>query len=244
MTAVACRRCPRRASHAFRPVSEAELDFIQRFKRNHREAKAGATLIAEREIHGQLFTLFAGIAFRYMTLSDGRRQILNFLLPGDFVGLQEQLDGESPHGVEALTDVEMCVFDADGLMELYRQHPRLGHDVTWLASHEERILDGNLLSVGRRSAQERVAMLLIHFHKRMQALDMGQADGSVPFPLTQQHIADALGLSLVHTNKTLRRLREMGLVRWQDGRLALPQPRVLQRVADYFEQPVPQRPLI
>lgn len=241
---VNCHHCPLRAYAAFRPVGDGELDFIQRFRRAHRALPAGSTLIRERDAHNILFTLFGGIAFRYATLSDQRRQILNFLLPGDFVGLQEQLDGESPHGVEALTDVELCVFDADGLYELYRHHPRLGFDVTWLASHEERILDGNLLSVGRRSALERVAMLLIHLHKRMQALGMVDDAGCVPFPLTQQHIADALGLSLVHTNKTLRRLREMGLYELQNGRLSLPKPRALQRVADYFEQPVAQRPLI
>ena len=69
-------------------------------------------------------------------------------------------------------------------------------------------------------------------------------DGSFAFPLTQQHIADALGLSLVHTNKTLARLRRMGMFSQVNGTMTLTNPRVLERVAQYFDEEVPQRPLI
>ena len=82
--------------------------------------------------------------------------------------------------------------------------------MTWLAAQERGLIDENLLSVGQRNAAESIAMLLIQHYRRAERLQLGHTD-SVPFPYTQQHIADALGLSLVHTSKTLSRLKKMGL---------------------------------
>ena len=89
-----------------------------------------------------LSTLLAGWAFRFKTVPDGRRQILNFLLPGDFIGLQQEFADGSGHGVEALTDTALCVFPRDGLWDLFRQFPSLGYDLTWLAAREEGMLVG------------------------------------------------------------------------------------------------------
>src|SRR5262249_5597112 len=155
--------------------------------------------------------------------SDGRRQILNFLFPGDFIGMQERIAVESPHGVEALSQARLCAFPGERLWDLYRNYPELGYNLTWLTAHEEHIVDDNLLTVGRRGAEERMATLLIHFVKRAEAAGLG-AEGSVPFPVKQQHIADALGLSLVHTNKTLRRLERLGLHKLENNRLQLLKP--------------------
>lgn len=101
-------------------------------------------------------------------------------------------------GIEAMTDVSLCVFPRDGLFELFREYPSLGYDVTWLSAHEESMVDDALLSAGRRNAAERVAVLLMHLYKRMERLVFvrpGDDGGSsVEFPINQQHIADALGL--------------------------------------------------
>lgn len=241
---VTCPGCPLRRLKTFRPLGEPQLVFLNDVKRGERRLEAGSTLIHEGAATREFYTLLEGMAFRYATLSDGRRQILNILMPGDLVGLQERLDGQSPHGVEMLTEGQVCAFPLEALWAIFREQPELAYDVTWLASHEERMVDGNLLSVGRRSAAERVAMLLVHLYKRCEALGWRDEDGSVPFPLTQQHIADALGLSLVHTNKTLRRLRAMGFCELQEGRLRLVQLSALQRVADYYDEPVAPRPLL
>jgi CRP-like cAMP-binding protein len=149
------------------------------------------------------------------------------------------------HGVMTLTDAVFCVFERDTLWELHRQSPAMGFNVTWLTAQEESLVDEKLLSIGRRSAQERIATLLILLFKHAAAL---QADGGatgVPFPLTQQHVADALGLSLVHTNKTLRKLAQRGLHRIVDGRLYLGDTKALSQLADlYGEGRPPQRPLV
>jgi CRP-like cAMP-binding protein len=121
----------------------------------------------------------------------------------------------------------------------------MGFNVTWLTAHEESLVDDTLLSVGRRSAEERIAMLLILLFKRAAALQADAGAAGVPFPLTQQHIADGLGLSLVHPNKTLRKLERRGLHRIADGRLYLRDARALARLADVYGdgRPTP-RPLV
>ena len=212
-------------------------------------ANAGSVLIHEGRSNGKLFTLYSGWAFRYKTLSDGRRQILNFLLPGDLIGLQQNFSEGAMHGVEAVTDLSLCVFPRDGLWALYRKHPDLGYDITWLAAREMGFVDDYLLTAGRRNATERVAMLLMHLYLRLQRLGLEITDeqglnGSVEFPINQQHIADTLGLSLVHTNKTMRRLQRMGMHEISNGRLRLLNTRALERIADYYETPQRLVPLL
>jgi CRP/FNR family transcriptional regulator len=224
-------------------VKPEELAFIEAFRSGTSVVPAGGTVIYEQKSNGKLFTLYSGWAFRFKTLSDGRRQILNFLLPGDFIGLQQEFSEGAMHGIEAVTDVALCVFPSEGLWKLFREHPRLGYDITWLAARGEGMVDDNLLTAGRRNATERVAVLLMHLYRRLERIGLVEG-GAVEFPLNQQHIADALGLSLVHTNKTLRRLQHLGLHELQNGRLRLLNPRALERIADYYETPSRKVPLL
>jgi CRP-like cAMP-binding protein len=245
MEEVLCSACPLRPLPLFIEHNGAELALVQSLKRREIHLRAGETLIHEGQTDAPLFTLRSGWAFRYKTLSDGRRQILSFLLAGDFIGVQQKMGDASAHGVQTLTDAQLCVFQRDALWELHRQSPTMGFNITWLTAHEESMVDDTLLSVGRRSAEERIAMLLIILFKRAAALQADGGKAGVPFPLTQQHIADGLGLSLVHTNKTLRKLERRGLHSMQDGRLVMRDVRALARLADLYGdgKPTP-RPLI
>jgi CRP-like cAMP-binding protein len=105
------------------------------------------------------------------------------------------------------------------------------------------MVDENLLSAGRRSAAERIAALIVILYKRADALAL-VTDRTFVFPLDQRHIADALGLLLVHTNKTLARLRQMGMYTQANGSLTLTNPRVLERIAQHFDEDLAHRPLI
>jgi len=240
---VSCHDCPLRAKAAFRDKPVEEVDFIQRMKTDHLTFKPGDSILRQGSRSAQLFTLFSGWAFRFREMRDGRRQILNFLLPGDFVGFQNRLFEDSPYGVEALTDAEVCVFARSKIWDLYRGYPELAYDVTWLTAHEESFVDENLLTAGRRSASERVAVLMMHLAKRV-ALIKPDAGNVYDIPINQSHIADALGLSLAHTNKTLKGLERLGLFRFANGRLEMLNTKALARLADYYEQPIGQRPLI
>ncbi|MEJ8820539.1 Crp/Fnr family transcriptional regulator [Variovorax humicola] len=238
-----CESCELRGSPAFNPVSLDELRAIQSFRDGSRVVEAGRPVIEEHRASSQLFTLYSGWAFRFKTLSDGRRQILSFLLPGDFIGVQDEFSDGRTHGVEAATLVTLCVFPRDKLWPLFRSQPRLGYDITWLAAREEKMVDDNLVTTGRRNAMERVAMLLMHLYRRAQRAGL-ERDGWVEFPFNQQHIADAIGLSLVHTNKTLRRLQRLGLHKLDGGWLRILEPKALETLGDYFERPFRPTPLI
>ncbi len=227
---------------AFREFTAAELRFVSSFKTGEMTAEAGATILAEGANSAHLYTVLSGWAFRFKTLEDGRRQILNYLVPGDLVGLQGSVMGEMDHSVEALSPLVLCVFQRDRLDELFAGHPGLGFDVTWLAAQEERILDNHLLSLGRRTAVERAAYLLAFLHQRAMMVSPGKR--RVELPLTQQHVADTLGLSIVHTNKTLRKLTNMGLLQWGAGSCKVLDLERLMEIAEWEGLTARKRPLI
>ncbi len=238
-----CFECALRACGIFKPITPDELRTINGMKREHLVLPAGAEIIRAGDEAPEVFTLYSGWAFRFKTLSDGRRQILNFLLPGDLLGLQAAMFEVAQYGIETLTEVQLCELPRRKVWELFEQMPGLAFDVTWLGSREESYVDENLTSAGRRSAIERTAALILVLYKRARALDM-VVDDTFAFPLTQQHIADALGLSLVHTNKTLARLRRMGMFKQANGSMSVANPRVLERVAQQFDEESHPRPLI
>jgi CRP-like cAMP-binding protein len=213
---VPCQLCPLRKLPIFRPFGSEELAFVSRFKTAEVMVKAGDPLFLEGSSCSHLYTLLSGLAFRYKLLPDGRRQILNYCMPGDFLGLQGSVMLEMQHSVEALSDMVLCVFPRAGLWQLYESHAGLSFDLTWLAARSEQMLDQQLLSVGRRSAVERCAHLLLHLADRLGEVGMTSSRLTVSIPITQQHIADTLGMSLVHTNRTLGRLMREGAIRWRE----------------------------
>jgi CRP/FNR family transcriptional regulator len=206
-----CTECPLRRLAVFENEDVEQLRFIETFKIGEMVIDQGAPIYVEGANSPYLYTLLQGWAFRYKSLADGRRQIVNYALAGDFLGLQVSMGAALECGVEALTDVRLCVFSRDRLYSLFVKHPSLGFNLTWLAAREERFLDDNLLAVGRRTALEKVAYLIFHIFVRAGELNLAR-EGKLDMPMTQQHFADTLGLSLVHLNKTLRKLRATGLV--------------------------------
>jgi CRP-like cAMP-binding protein len=240
---LSCHECALRACGLFKPITPNELGAINGIKRDHLALKAGMEIIRAGDESPEIYTLYSGWAFRFKTLPDGRRQILNFLLPGDLVGLQAAMFDAAQYGVEALTEVELCLLPRRKVWAFFDEMPGLAFDVAWLGSREEGYVDDNLTSTGRRSAAERIAALIVSLYKRAKALGLVENE-TFEFPLTQQHIADALGMSLVHTNKTLARLRRLGMYSRANGTLTLTNARVLQRIAQHFDEEIPMRPLI
>jgi len=238
-----CENCPLRPLPVFREFEKQELAFISTFKKGELAVDKGATVLVEGSHSAHLYTVLSGWAFRYKLLPDGRRQILNYLMPGDLIGLQGSVMGEMQHSVEALSPMLLCVFERDSLHELYRNHPGLAYDITWIASREERMLDENLLSVGRRSAIERAAYLIAFIGSRAKVVGLNGKQ-SIQIPITQQHIADTLGLSLVHTNKTIRKLMDRKLILWRDGGCEVVDAGRLNQLAGWEGLGEGRRPLI
>lgn len=240
---VPCAQCPLRKLESFREFDAEELAFVESFKHGELTIGPGAPIVMEESNSPHLYTVLEGLAFRYKTLPDGRRQILNYAMPGDLIGLQSSVFDVMNHGVEALTDMLLCVFPRDHLWSLYTQRPTLAFDVTWLAAREEQLLDEHLLTVGRRTALERVAFVIWHLYRRGRSVGL-VSDNKIVLPLTQQHLADTLGLSLVHTNKTLKKLRATGCIAWVDRVLEVRDQDKLLEIAQMEEADDRQRPFI
>lgn len=220
MSTTVCANCPLRRKELFTPFTEDELAFMTRFKSGELAVDPGTTILMEGSNSPQLYTVLEGMGTRYKTLENGRRQVINFIFPGDFSGLQAGVMGEMMHSVEATTSMRLCVFKRADLWGLFKTHPERAYDLTWIAAVEEHFLGETIASLGQRDASQRIAWALIRIFERLRAVGLADGD-TVPLPFRQQDLADALGLSLVHTNKTLKSLRGAGLVTWSDAKLTI-----------------------
>ncbi|MEI9916333.1 MAG: Crp/Fnr family transcriptional regulator [Methylovirgula sp.] len=238
----ACANCPLRPLPVF-AGQLIDVSVVQTFKIGELTVAPGASILLEQTRASHLFTVLSGWAFRYKTMEDGRRQIINYALPGDFLGLQAAMSEIMGHGIEALTDAVLCVFPRDKLWEFFAADTQLAYNMTWLAASQERSLDEQILSLGRRSAIERVAYLLWYLFDKARELGMTKRNRLV-MPMRQNHLADTLGLSVVHTNKTLQKLRRAGSIELDDRTLRIVDEQALKELARVDEVQNPPRPLI
>jgi CRP-like cAMP-binding protein len=240
---VPCEKCPLRDRSGFRSFSPEELSFISSFKIGELRVAAGNQFLTDGSASPHLYTVLSGWAIRHKSFENGRRQILNFAIAGDFLGLQSSLFSEMTHSVEALTDMVLCVFARERIWELYNSQSGLAFDLTWLAAREEQVLADQLANVGQRSAFHRVAYVLLLIFERARVVGLAQGN-KLMLPLTQEHIADAMGLSLVHTNKTLQRLRRTGWLSWNRGILILKNQAKLRELTEFGDLASKKRPFL
>ncbi len=238
-----CDKCPLRRCQYFLPFTDEELAFMLKFKTGELSVDAGSTVLMEGSNSPQVFTVLSGMGTRYKTLEDGRRQVISFLFPGDFIGLQAGIMGEMKHSVETSTPMVLCVFNRSDLWNMFKAHPSRAYDLTWIAAVEEHLLGESLTAMGQRSGSKRIAWALLRLHYRLRVVGL-EKDGVVPLAFRQQDLADALGLSLVHTNKTLMDLRKAGLARWVDGFLEIKDRTKLATYAGSAPEPLDRRPLL
>ena len=216
-----CIDCPLLECEGLRPLDKDQLKFMQGFKQGEFTIDKGTQSLVQGSISPHVYTLLQGVLFRYRILEDGRRQIVNFVFPGDLIGLQGAMDDPLLHGCEALTDATLCVFSRDRIIELFAEQPRLGYDLIWLSAKEESALEEHLVSIGRRTAQERLVYLAVFLIERGIATGLVKKN-ALQISITQGQISDTLGLSLVHTNRTLQALRKKGLVNWSLTAISIP----------------------
>ena len=238
-----CLDCPLRCKPLFVPMSRDELAFMRRFKKGEIDVQQGQDVMSQGQKSPILQTVLSGMAVRSLLLEDGRRQVINFIFPGDLLGLQSGLMGESRHSVTALTDMTLCTFPRGQIWNLFVNQPERAYDLTWIAAVEEHFLGETVATLGQRDALERVAWALSRIWQRLVALGMEEG-GSVPFPFRQQDLADALGLSIVHTNRRIVALRQAGLVEVAARRLVVHDPAKLSDLAQIDKKKHDVRPIL
>ena len=180
---------------------------------------AGTELAREGQAGHRAFIVREGWACSYKLLPDGGRQVVDFQLPGDFLGLRSILLRVSDHNFAAVTDIVVAEVTVRQMIETFQRLPRLGAAVLWAASRDEAMVVEHLVGVGRRDALARTAHFLLELGLRLRLVGLGSAAGYA-CPLNQYLLADALGLTAVHLNRILRRLREQDLLTFRDGEVA------------------------
>jgi CRP-like cAMP-binding protein len=216
----------------FMTLGDREIALLETMAREQRTVAAGTELLDPSENYTSAFLIQEGWALRSRQFRDGRRQIINFLLPGDAFGLGALVLSRPDHSVSSITPVTLSPISPEALMVLMREQPRLGAAFLWSAAQEEAVLREHIVSIGRRTAYERVAHLLLELMHRLQLV--GAASGTdFHLPLSQPLLADALGLSVVHVNRTLRRLQHDGLITIQARRISVLDYDALRRTAEF-----------
>jgi len=194
--------------------------------------KAGEVLIETGRSYDKITFVEDGWATREKLLDDGRRQILNFALPGDSFGIYAPVANTADHDVRSTTDMRLYRVDSEQLLGIIAECPRLAAAIYWLASRDEAMLEEQVVRIGQRSAYERTAHILAELERRMTLVGK-RADGNFTVPVTQDLLADALGLSAIHVNRTLKRLEREELVRLGRSSIEVLLPRELRRTAGF-----------
>jgi CRP-like cAMP-binding protein len=182
--------------------------------RRHRE------IITEGRSYDALYVVIEGYSIRCQVLRNGGRQVLNVVLPGDFIGFPSSFLERAQYTVTALTETILSPMPHGCLMNLFNLYPRLAAKLFWSFATETAMYIDHLTNIGRRSAVERVANFLLEMLSRLKVIGLAD-ENSYHLPLTQEQISDALGLSAPHLNRTLRELRADALLDLQGRRVII-----------------------
>lgn len=184
-----------------------------------RSLKAGESLFLQGDTVRWTWELREGWAFRYQTLEDGRRQIVDFVLPGDILGIGAS--APMPYGVEALTSCTWMTMSRENFVAKLMQEPALSVKLVDMLSAGQIRAFEQMTSVGRRTARERVARLLIDLAQRARMSASDAARFEVTLPLMLSHIGDALGLATETVCRCLGELKRAGILVFSAGRLEI-----------------------
>jgi CRP-like cAMP-binding protein len=193
-------------------------------------AHARRTIWREGESIARVPVICHGWAAAAVAMSDGRRQILSFLLPGDLVSAVLIFQPASQCSVEAITEVRYRTFPRDAFQAAVRRQPELFALISRVWGDETARADRLAVDLGRRGAAERIASLILTLSERLAQRGMMQGP-TMDFPLRQHHIADAVGLTVVHVGNVLADFRRAGLLEITDRSLTLSDPAGLRRIA-------------
>jgi CRP/FNR family transcriptional regulator len=226
--ALPCETCPVRTT-SFCQILLGPIAQDQSLEQHWEQVHRRSLLLETANPAEHLYAICEGWAFRFKRFKDGRRHILNFLVPGDFIYCAFT---ESPgYNVQALTDVRYCRYSRAGI-EAYMLGNRQTLDALIARGIEERMqLAATSVALGRFDASGRIAHLVLQLRDRLAARGLASSD-SCPFPLRQSHIADATGLTTVHVSRTIGAFRKDGVFAVEDGMLKIIDLAKLRRIGE------------
>jgi len=214
------------------PLSSTEIPLLLELQSDSRSVCRGREIITEGRPCRTFFIVRSGVLIRYRVLRDGGRQVISVVLPGDIAGVPGCFFENALYSVRTLTDTVVSPVPFSRMMSLFHTHPQLAAKICWSFSYETAIYAEHLIAIARRSAFERVAHFLLELLIRLQAINLAD-ERSFCLPLTQELIADALGLSIPYVNRVLRSLRDDDLVRIKDKVVVIKDVEALSMLVDF-----------
>jgi CRP-like cAMP-binding protein len=222
-------------------LSAADLDGLDGIIDGELTIRRRRDLIMDGYEYRKLCFVADGYAVRYKLLRNGKRQILNVVLPGDIIGLPGSFYERAVYSVITTTDLRMHVCSLDSYVQLSYRRPKFALALAWVAVQEATNYAEHIIDVGRRTPIERVSHFLLELHTRLRAVGLADA-GRFSMPFSQEVMADALGLSVPHLNRTLQRLRADKLIADRDRKFEIIDADAMQALAHYHPQvmaPIP-----
>lgn len=221
-----------RRMRALAPLSQSEETLLRSLGDRRERHAPGAELIVEGGSADLPRFVLAGWAACQRVLSDGRRQIFRFILPGDILGAPGVHGPIAPWSIVSLTSMELVPAEAALAQARSGDAPALARAFARSRALDDQLLLDNMVRLGQQTAYERVAHLLLELQRRLRVAGLGDAQ-RFPLPLTQEILADALGLSVVHVNRTLQQLRKDRLIELRSGVAILLKPDDLASLCEY-----------
>ena len=207
----ACNECAIRATALFGELELKHLDKARALRSAQVTFEAGEYLYHEGDIPEKAFTIYKGWVILFKDMQNGDRQILRFALPGDFlcykVGNHKVMD----HSAIAVSEATLCAFPIDRFRDTIAELPELAFAISSITERTTQRCHTVLTTIASHPAETKIAFLLLSLFIREVSLDRNKSD-CVPFPITQEDIADALGLTSIHVNRVLQSLRKDGLI--------------------------------
>ena len=211
-------------------LSNTERQALENVAFPVRSIDNGIELLREGERADHFHIVTEGWACRYKMTRNGARQIVALLIPGDTANLDSFLFGRLDYGVRALTAAKVATIPRDRMLALADQHPGVARTLAWAAMAENATLSQWALCLGRHSARQRLAHLLCEISVRLGESD---SDTSFELPLTQEQIADMLGLTSVHVNRTIQQLRNEGVIESKNRTMTICNFEALRRAGEF-----------
>lgn len=213
-------------------LSPADLQALRGLIASEMTVQKRRDLVVDGYEYRKLCFIKEGFAARYKVLRNGKRQIINVLLPGDVVGLPGSFLERATYSVIAVSDMKLQVCPLDSFVELCYRRPKFGLALAWLAVQEATINAEHIIDMGRRTSIERLARFLLEIHSRLAVV--GRATHkSFDLPFSQEVLSDALGLSVPHLNRTFARLRTDGMLVMNERHIEFADLKAMQLLAHF-----------
>src|ERR1700733_5418405 len=214
----------------FTQLSGEECAAVNECTQDARDFAAREDVISQGDRTGGVKLLLAGFACRYKVLEDGRRQIVAYFVPGDLCDLRVFILKRMDHSIGAVTASRVATISPENVLKLTHNYPSLTRALWWSTLVEEAIAREWIVNVGQRNALERTAHLFCELLYRFRAVGLNDGN-SCTLPLTQVELAETLGLSSVHVNRTLQELRRQKLITLENGTLTIQDLDALKEVS-------------